>query len=89
MSVLDWMIRIVYVHIKSSCFFLFLTSLPPKKKFLTVSKVYILVMCLFFLIGVRNRVILSFLFVLWFYYRFYSKKSPKILFLLTILGKFS
>lgn len=65
-------------------FFLFLTSLPQKKKFLTVSKVYILVMCLFFLIGVRNRVILSFLFVLWFYYRFYSKKSPKILFLLII-----
>ena len=65
-------------------FFLFLASLPPKKKFLTASKVYILVMCLFFLVGVRNRVILSLLFVLWFYYRFYSKRSPKILFLLIV-----
>ena len=35
--------------------------------------------------GVRNRVILSFLFVLWFYYRFYTRKSPKLL-LMSILG---
>lgn len=63
-------------------FFLFLASMPSKKEFLTLSKIYILVMCLFFLVGVRNRVILSFIFILWFYYRFYSNKSPKMLLML-------
>lgn len=65
-------------------FFLFLASLPDKKNFLTLSKVYLVVICLFFMIGVRNRVILSFLFVLWFYYRFYTNKSPKLILMLLV-----
>lgn len=65
-------------------FFIFLSSLPSKKKFLSVSKVYLLVISLFLLVGVRNRAILSFLFVLWFYYRFYANKSPKLIFMLPV-----
>lgn len=65
-------------------FFIFLSSLPSKKKFLSVSKIYLLVISLFFLIGVRNRAVLSFLFVLWFYYRFYANKPPKLIFMLSV-----
>lgn len=66
-------------------YFLLIASLPDVAQFKRYSKIYLLVISLFFLVGVRNRVILSALFVLWFYYKFYTKKSPKIL-LLSILG---
>lgn len=65
-------------------FFVFLASLPSKKKFLSVAKVYLVVISLFFLVGVRNRAILSFLYVLWFYYRFYAVKTPRLIFMLFI-----
>ena len=66
-------------------YFLFIASLPDVDRFKKYSKIYLLVISLFFFVGVRNRVILSFLFVLWFYYRFYTRKSPKLL-LMSILG---
>lgn len=69
-------------------YFMFIASLPNADQFKRYSKIYLFVISLFFLVGVRNRVILSFLFVLWFYYKFYTKKSPKLL-LMSILGAIS
>lgn len=60
-------------------YFIFVSSYPSKKVFKRISLIYLLVISLFFLVGVRNRVILSILFVIWVYYRFYTNKSPKLL----------
>lgn len=65
-------------------YFIFVASLPSKAQFVKMSKIYLLIMSLFVLVGVRNRIVLSFIFVLWFYYRFYSLKSPKIILILLI-----
>ncbi|OWO83345.1 hypothetical protein B5C26_07010 [Photorhabdus luminescens] len=60
-------------------FFLILSSRPNFKKFKKYSVIFMLVMSLFLITGVRSKFILYFIFLFWYYYSFFQKKDISIL----------
>lgn len=67
-------------------FLLILASMPNYRRFKFYSILFMVVMSLFLIVGVRSKFILYFIFCFWFYYRFYSRHDMKIsLILLSML----
>lgn len=68
-------------------FLIILASMPSYITFKRYTILFLLTMSLFLIIGVRSKFVLYFIFIFWYYYKFYAKKDIsflKIFFFLSI-----
>jgi len=67
-------------------FSVLLVSMPPKKRFIIYSVIFMLLQLVGLMKGNRGTFIISLIFIIWFYYRFYSKEDLNLIriFLLSI-----
>ncbi len=76
-----------------SSYAIFLASRPAKKKFIIISSIFFILNILNMLKGSRNKMMVPFLFLLWYYYNFYKSKPTvpfyKIAFMALICIAFS
>lgn len=76
-----------------SSYAVFLASRPSKKKFIIISSIFFILNILNMLKGSRNKILVPFLFLLWYYYNFYRSKPTvpfyKIAFMTLICIAFS